>query len=259
MERRRQHHALDGHRHGRVRRSLLRFNLAGVPASAEIAPATLSLYQTYKIESSTVHVHRATAAWTESGVTWGNAAAAISDPAIEASFVTGGPSGTTGFRNVDVTALAQAWVSGELANHGVLIEEGRGDPEHPAEQREREHHGAAGAHGSATTTPARTASRTAPSPAWTAGARAARRAPLGSVLWSRRFVNGWYESMRPRAVAVDGADNVIFGGYALWPDRLRRARRAAPRGAAGHQVPREAQPRREPRVEQAPASAATPS
>ncbi|WP_437911056.1 DNRLRE domain-containing protein [Sorangium sp. So ce327] len=202
---------------GGVRRSLLRFNLAGVPSSAEIASATLSLYQTYKIESSTVRVHRATAAWTESGVTWGNfGSGGHFDPAIAASFVTGGPSGTTGFRNVDVTALAQAWVSGELANHGVLIEE---DAVTRSSLRSSE---------SASTTerPALTVcyhdtcedgiQNGAETGVDCGGPSCAPCAP-GSVLWSRRFINGWYESMRARAVSVDGADNVIFGGYAYGP------------------------------------------
>ncbi|WP_437804351.1 DNRLRE domain-containing protein [Sorangium sp. So ce693] len=202
---------------GGVRRSLLRFNLAGVPASAEIASATLSLYQTYKIESSTVRVHRATAAWTESGVTWGNfGGGGHFDPAIEASFVTGGPGGTTGFRNVDVTALAQAWVSGELANHGVLLEEAAVTR---SSLRSSE---------SASTTerPALTVCyhdtcedgirNGAESGVDCGGPSCAPCAP-GSVLWSRLFINGWYESMRARAVAVDGADNVIFGGYAYGP------------------------------------------
>ncbi|WP_437748065.1 DNRLRE domain-containing protein [Sorangium sp. So ce1504] len=202
---------------GGVRRSLLRFNLAGVPASAEIASATLSLYQTYKLESSTVRVHRATAAWTESGITWGNSGGGGHfDPAIEASFVTGGPSGTTGFRNIDVTALAQAWVSGEIANHGVLIEEAA-----VTRSTLRSSESA-----SATERPALTVcyhdtcedgiQNGAESGVDCGGPSCAPCAP-GSVLWSRRFVNGWYESMRARAVAVDGANNVIFGGYAYGP------------------------------------------
>ncbi|WP_438032551.1 DNRLRE domain-containing protein [Sorangium sp. So ce204] len=202
---------------GGVRRSLLRFNLASVPASAEIASATLSLYQTYKIESSTVRVHRATAAWTESGVTWGNfGGGGQFDPAIAASFVTGGPGGTTGFRNVDVTALAQAWVSGELANDGVLIEE---DAVTRSSLRSSES-------GSSAERPALTIcyhdtcedgiQSGAESGVDCGGPSCAPCAP-GSVLWSRRFINGWYESMRARAVAVDGADNVIFGGYAYGP------------------------------------------
>ncbi|CAN96563.1 hypothetical protein predicted by Glimmer/Critica [Sorangium cellulosum So ce56] len=199
---------------GGVRRSLLRFDLAGVPASAEITSATLSLYQTYKIESSTVRVHRATAAWTESGVTWGNfGGGGHFDPAIEASFVTGGPSGTTGFRNVDVTALAQAWVSGELANHGVLIEEAA-----VTRSTLRSSESASAAERPALTvcyhdTCEDGIQNGAESGVDCGGPSCAPCAP-GSVLWSKRFVNGWHESMRARAVAVDSADSVIFGGYA---------------------------------------------
>ncbi|XXX82791.1 DNRLRE domain-containing protein [Sorangium sp. So ce134] len=202
---------------GGVRRSLLRFDLAGIPASAAIASATLSLYQTYKIESSTVRVHRATAPWSESTVTWaGFGGGGNVDPAIEASFVTGGPAGTTGFRSVDVTALAQAWVSGAQDNHGVLLEE------------------------AAVTRSSLRSSESgyvAERPALTVcyhdtcedgllngaevgvdcGGPACAPCGPGSVLWRKRFVNAWHEGTDGRALTVDRWDNVLFGGYAYGP------------------------------------------
>lgn len=202
---------------GGVRRSLLRFDLAGVPASAEIASATLSLYQTYKIESSTVRVHRATAPWSESTVTWGSfGGGGHFDPAIEASFVTGGTGGTTGFRNVDVTALAQAWVSGASDNHGVLLEE---DAVTRSTLRSSE---------SASTAerPALTVCyhdtcedgirNGAESGVDCGGPSCAPCAP-GALLWSRLFANGWGEGMRAHTVTVGSGDSVIFGGYAYGP------------------------------------------
>ncbi|WP_437568000.1 DNRLRE domain-containing protein [Sorangium sp. So ce542] len=202
---------------GGVRRSLLRFDLAGVPASAEIASATLSLYQTYKIESSAVRVHRATAPWSESTVTWANfGGGGHFDPAVEASFVTGGPGGATGFRNVDVTALAQAWVSGAQGNHGVLIED---DAVTRSTLRSSES-------ASAAERPALTVCyhdtcedgirNGAESGVDCGGPSCAPCAP-GAVLWSRRFVNGWSEGMYAGIVTVDSGDNVIAGGYAYGP------------------------------------------
>ncbi|XXT21708.1 DNRLRE domain-containing protein [Sorangium sp. So ce429] len=104
---------------GGNRRSLLRFDLSGVPSGASVVSANLSVSQLYKTIDSTVHVHRVTSAWEESAVTWSSLGEAF-DPAIAASFTTGGGSG---FRSSDITELARAWVSGEAENHGVLLEE----------------------------------------------------------------------------------------------------------------------------------------
>ncbi|WP_437652659.1 DNRLRE domain-containing protein [Sorangium sp. So ce1182] len=104
---------------GGNRRSLLRFDLSGVPSGASVVSASLSINQLYKTVDSTVRVHRVTSPWEESTVTWSSFGEAF-DPAIAASFAaSGGPA----FRSSDITALARAWVSGESANHGVLIEE----------------------------------------------------------------------------------------------------------------------------------------
>ncbi|KYF49183.1 keratin associated protein 5-1 [Sorangium cellulosum] len=104
---------------GRLRRSLLRFDISGLPPGAEVVSASLSLSQSYKTTDSTVRVHRVTSAWEESAVTWASFGEAF-DPAIAASFTSGGGSG---FRSSDITDLARAWASGEAENHGVLLEE----------------------------------------------------------------------------------------------------------------------------------------
>ncbi|WP_437828239.1 DNRLRE domain-containing protein [Sorangium sp. So ce1153] len=201
---------------GGVRRSLVRFNLAGLPASAQIASATLSVYQTYKLDSSAVRVHRVTAPWSESAITWGNSGGGHFDPAVEASFAAGGPGGTTGFRNIDVTALAQAWVSGAQGNHGVLLEE---DAVTRSTVRSSES-------ASAAERPALTVCyhdtcedgirNGAESGVDCGGPSCAPCAP-GAVLWSRLFVNGWNEGMRAYTVTVGGGDSVIFGGYGYGP------------------------------------------
>ncbi|WP_437593903.1 DNRLRE domain-containing protein [Sorangium sp. So ce1000] len=104
---------------GGLRRSLLRFDLSGLPSNAEVVSATLSLSQIYKTDTSTVRVHRVTSAWEESTATWGSFGESF-DPAIVAS-IDGG--GAAGVRTSEITALARAWASGEVENHGVLIEE----------------------------------------------------------------------------------------------------------------------------------------
>ncbi|WP_437994117.1 DNRLRE domain-containing protein [Sorangium sp. So ce145] len=77
---------------GGIRRSLLRFDLSGVPSNAEIVSANLSLSQIYKADTSTVRVHRVTSAWAESTATWGSFGESF-DPAIAASFTGGGAAG----------------------------------------------------------------------------------------------------------------------------------------------------------------------
>ncbi len=59
-----------------VHRSLLRFDLSGIPANATITSATLSLWLTddFSDNAGTFNVYRVRRAWTEDGATW-NAAA----------------------------------------------------------------------------------------------------------------------------------------------------------------------------------------
>ncbi|XYH98519.1 DNRLRE domain-containing protein [Sorangium sp. So ce1128] len=102
-------------------RALLRHDLSAVPASATVVSASLSVYQLYKTTASTINVHRVTAPWSEEWVTWSSFGSSF-DPAVTASFSAPG-GGSLGFRTVDVGALAQAWLDGELANHGVLLDD----------------------------------------------------------------------------------------------------------------------------------------
>lgn len=57
---------------GRVRRSLLKFDLSGIPANAIIDSAVLSLYAITDFSSNarTARVFRLKQAWTEAGCTW---------------------------------------------------------------------------------------------------------------------------------------------------------------------------------------------
>lgn len=65
-----------------------------------------------------VSLHNVLAPWTESGVTWQN------QPAFAASEVSRtcvGNSFDLGWKEFDVTALAQQWLSGAIVNHGFVI------------------------------------------------------------------------------------------------------------------------------------------
>ena len=63
-------------------------------------------------------MHRISASWAESTVTWSSFADSF-EPAVEATFL----GASSGVATVDLTALVQAWVDGVHPNHGFLLEE----------------------------------------------------------------------------------------------------------------------------------------
>jgi galactose oxidase-like protein len=103
---------------GAARQTLLSFDLSPIPAGSTIASSTLTLSaSTVPSPSSTVEVHRITAPWAETTVTWSSFAGAY-DPTIDASFASGA---APGLRSADVTGLVQDWRSGATTNYGVLL------------------------------------------------------------------------------------------------------------------------------------------
>ena len=113
---------------GNVNRVVVGFDLSPLPppASASIQQATFGVYKTWSVGAAQVEVHRATAAWDELTVTRESFGEAI-DPLAEGSF-TGG--GGEGYRAVDITSLVQAWHTGEVPNHGIVLEEPPVDQHH---------------------------------------------------------------------------------------------------------------------------------
>ena len=105
---------------GGPRQTLMRFDLAAVPAGFGVVSATLTLSQ-INDGAAVVRVHRITAPWSDATVTWNNFGAAF-DPTVVASFPNGGPS-YAGPVVADLTGLAQAWVNDPATNHGVLMEQ----------------------------------------------------------------------------------------------------------------------------------------
>jgi uncharacterized repeat protein (TIGR01451 family) len=101
------------------RASLLRFDLATIPAGATITSATLTLNELLNSGAATVNVYRATAAWSESTVTWASFNNAYDTSTTYASFSNGG-SGFTGAINSNLTSLVQQWVAG-TPNYGMTL------------------------------------------------------------------------------------------------------------------------------------------
>jgi len=102
---------------GGTARSLFRFDLSSIPAGSRIVSATASLYVS-NAELTSVNVHRVTAPWSESAVTWSSFADAF-DASVAAAFPTGG----WDTRTFDLTAQVQDWVSGVTPNYGFVLEE----------------------------------------------------------------------------------------------------------------------------------------
>jgi hypothetical protein len=125
------------------KRSLLKFDLSGVPKGKKVSTATMKVYVDYwHVPSSVaskepaiarpIEVFSVLKAWTESGVTssatgtgakWSKKLLATDDTdAANASADTQTwAAGSKGWKSFDVTALAQLWVSDPTKNHGVLL------------------------------------------------------------------------------------------------------------------------------------------
>jgi hypothetical protein len=93
-------------------RTLVGFSLpTDVPAGCAVQSATLRLHAGSAVDGRTLQVLRASAAWTEGGVTWSNQPSTTGTAATVASGL--------GWREGNVTAIVQAQAAG--ANHGFVV------------------------------------------------------------------------------------------------------------------------------------------
>ncbi|MEZ5542662.1 MAG: DNRLRE domain-containing protein [Pseudomonadota bacterium] len=97
-----------------------RFDLenAGIPAGATIVSAVARWYVLRFDHTSAVQVHRVTADWDETTVTWNSVSSSI-DIATAATIPAGTP--INQYVDVNLTAQVQAWVNGSQPNYGVVI------------------------------------------------------------------------------------------------------------------------------------------
>lgn len=99
---------------------LIEFDLSSIPEGSTITSATLSLFHSANTQSNaTYDVFRVTSSWLEATVSFNTAPSR--DPVAAASLTFSGSSGV--YRDWNVTALTQSWVSGTYANFGMWIEE----------------------------------------------------------------------------------------------------------------------------------------
>ncbi len=117
---------------GKLNRSLLRFDLSGLPAGSLIASATLSLWvKEVRDGNATINAHKLTNSWTEAEVTW-----KARDKAANQLWSTlGGDYNAVlidseavvkDVKNYwalwNLTAAAQDWLTNPAANYGVILE-----------------------------------------------------------------------------------------------------------------------------------------
>lgn len=101
--------------------SAFKFHLDGIPTgnNVVVTSATMSVYVSWNSQNTTVNVHQALQPWDEASVTYASYPTSSWSPAAVGSFAAGG----VGTRQVDVTPLVQAWLGGQAANNGVVLEE----------------------------------------------------------------------------------------------------------------------------------------
>ena len=101
--------------------SYIQFNLAGIPANATVAKATLRLYVDAVGKAGSFDVYELHNSWSENKLTFN------SPPPVLGMSATGGKpiaittSSLNQFILIDVTTLVQEWLNGSLQNNGVAL------------------------------------------------------------------------------------------------------------------------------------------
>ncbi len=106
-------------------RTLLQFDLSAVPPTVSVQTATLELYLKNHGSTDVVEAHRVLRDWTEMGATWNDydgvnpwdSPGGDYDPDIADSFLADG----IGWKTMDITAVAEAWVQGLQPNYGLIL------------------------------------------------------------------------------------------------------------------------------------------
>lgn len=107
--------------------ALLKFDLSAIPPGATVTRATLQLFAN-ETGDGTIRVHRVTAPWQESSVTYASFDQSFTSETVAAlRFDSRHGSSHPTQKSVDVTALVGTWVSGQRPNRGLLLEAG---PDH---------------------------------------------------------------------------------------------------------------------------------
>lgn len=94
---------------------LLKYSL---PANATFVSASLNIYISAP-NNHPVNLHRITAPWDETTVTWGNFGGSYSPTAEPNSFT----ADAAGYKSVDVSSLVLSWIDGTYMDYGLLLDQ----------------------------------------------------------------------------------------------------------------------------------------
>jgi hypothetical protein len=101
--------------------SYIQFNLSGMPAGAVISKASLRLYVDAVAKSGSFDVYQLNNAWNESTLTFATPAPPLGASATGTHPVSITSSSCNQFLLIDITSLAQGWLSGAIPNNGVAL------------------------------------------------------------------------------------------------------------------------------------------
>ena len=107
---------------GYLRNSYLQFDLSGVPSTAYVANATLTIYKnSSNLSSGSMYVacNPANGGWTEGGITWNNKPGYSSSQQETQEINLGDGAGTA--YNFNVTGMVRLMVSGSIPNNGFVL------------------------------------------------------------------------------------------------------------------------------------------
>ncbi len=102
-------------------RSLLRFDVSGLPATATVTKATLRTHVvgSFGSKNTDASMHRVLVAWNETG-TWSSLGGGAHEPTVLSETTV--PTGTTGWVTWSIPpGLVHAWRDGVTPNHGLLL------------------------------------------------------------------------------------------------------------------------------------------
>jgi hypothetical protein len=104
-------------------RTLVKFDTSVVPAGTSLTSAKLRLYYDSELwtgANDNVHeVRRVTTGWSENTATWNSINAAFAEAGL--STATKQANASNVWHEWDVRNIAQSWVSGSAANHGLMV------------------------------------------------------------------------------------------------------------------------------------------
>ena len=119
---------------GNTQRSLLKFNVASVPANQQIDSAILTLYRNTTFGDNgnpsnlPMTAHQVMTSWSESTVTWNSPWTTAGGDFGASVFGTASANPASNQPvNWDVTGLVQSWYSGSTPNHGLLLQSTTGN------------------------------------------------------------------------------------------------------------------------------------